>query len=113
MLRDAQGENTLKLNASRGGNLDGGNDLGDKGLGALGVLAVICRAMLNISEFIEERKKLTEQRKDGIAFIIQSAEDSRDLIVVAADESGGGNGSSQSHGTAGEDSEDSRETHSD
>jgi len=114
MLSDAQGENTLELDASRGGNLDGGNDLGDKALSALGVLALIFGARLSIPNFIAQREeRLTEQRKDGIAFIIQSAEDFRDLVVGAADEGVGGDGSGQSHGTAGEDREDSGETHSD
>jgi len=114
MLRDAQGENTLKLNASRGGNLNGGDDLGNKVLGALGVLAVIFGVRLSTLNFIAQREeRLTEQGENGIALVVQSAEDSSDLVVVAADESSGGDGSGQSHGTAGEDSQDSGETHSD
>jgi len=48
-LREAQAKNVLKINASNGCNIDGGNDIEDEGLGALGVLAVIFGIMLSIS----------------------------------------------------------------
>ena len=57
LLSDTQGENTLELNASGGGNLNGGNNLGDKALGALGVLALIFGVRLSIPNIIAQGEK--------------------------------------------------------
>jgi len=54
----------------------------------------------------------TELGENGVAFPIQIAENVIDLVVGAADESVGGDGGGQSHGTTGEDRKDSGETHS-
>jgi len=56
-LCEGHSSNTLKFNASRGGSLNGDDDLIHDALGALGLLAIIFGARLSITDFIAQRKK--------------------------------------------------------
>ena len=55
--------------------------------------------------------KLTELGEDGITPLVQGADHCGNIGVGAVDENIWGDGSGQSHGTAGEDRKDSGETH--
>ena len=78
---------------------------------AVGSLARICRTILSTipSRSFRGRKR-TELNEGSIKIRLASVESRGDLVVGTADESGRNDGG-QSHGTAGEDREDSRETH--
>ena len=60
-----------------------------------------------------KERKPTEQRKNAVALATQVADGLGDIGVRPADEDGGGESGGHGHSTAGEDGEDSGETHSD
>ena len=97
------------------GIIDGGSNLNDDALGALGILAVVFRVKLSIpraqSPNGKGRKRRTELGKEDIERLIQGVDDFGNATVGAAGEGVGGDSGGQSHCSASEDREDSGETH--